>query len=324
MFNTEENTGVQSICLSFKDGLISFPTYENAKAGEVVYVVSPFETENPVIAKALIMNLTPNVCEALLFEDIKVQEGWLVLPSGELTNLNAGLHLFNSIINALGEIVYTESELVSEEDKELMNDEDNGLVMSFSTETRAPNILDRKSVHQPLHSGLKSVDSLIPIGLGQRELIIGDRQTGKSTVTFDLWQNQTNLNLFLSSVFDFKASQTTSLLRELIWSIYVAIGQKRSKVMGLFQEAKTRNMLTYGSIVAATASESAPMQFLAPYTGCALGEYIRDVLKGHVVLVYDDLSKHAVAYRQMSLLLRRPPGREAFPGDVFLHSFTFT
>lgn len=321
MFNTEENTGVQSICLSFKDGLISFPTYENAKAGEVVYVVSPFETENPVIAKALIMNLTPNVCEALLFEDIKVQEGWLVLPSSELTNLNAGLHLFNSIINALGEIVYTESELVSEEDKELMNDEDNGLVMSFSTETRAPNILDRKSVHQPLHSGLKSVDSLIPIGLGQRELIIGDRQTGKSTVTFDLWQNQTNLNLFLSSVFDFKASQTTSLLRELIWSIYVAIGQKRSKVMGLFQEAKTRNMLTYGSIVAATASESAPMQFLAPYTGCALGEYIRDVLKGHVVLVYDDLSKHAVAYRQMSLLLRRPPGREAFPGDVFyIHS----
>jgi len=315
-----ENLNAESICLSFRDGLISFPTYENAKAGEVVYVISPNESDSNIVAKALIMNLTPNVCEALLFEDIKVQEGWLVIPSTELTTLNAGLHLFNSIVNALGEVVYTESELVSEEDKAAI-DEENGLTFSFSTETRAPNILDRKSVHQPLHSGLKSVDSLIPIGLGQRELIIGDRQTGKSTVTFDLWQNQTNLNLFLSSVFNYKALQTTNLLRELIWSIYVAIGQKRSKVMGLFQEAKTRNMLTYGSIVAATASESAPMQFLAPYTGCALGEYIRDILKGHFVLVYDDLSKHAVAYRQMSLLLRRPPGREAFPGDVFyIHS----
>jgi F-type H+-transporting ATPase subunit alpha len=192
---------------------------------------------------------------------------------------------------------------------------------NFSLETRAPNILDRKSVHQPLHSGLKAVDSLIPIGLGQRELIIGDRQTGKSTVCFDLWQNQTNLNFFLFSIFKYKGAIHLQLLRSFIWVIYVAIGQKRSKVMSVYNDALKKKMMRFGSIIAATAAESAPMQFLAPYTGCALGEYIRDILQGHSVLIYDDLSKHAVAYRQMSLLLRRPPGREAFPGDVFyIHS----
>lgn len=300
-----------SVCLTFKDGLISFPTFENAKAGEIVYVIDN-SGESEEVGRALIMNLTPTTAEALLLEDVSVKEGWFINRSETLANLNAGLHLFNSIINALGTVVLGEGENVEIE---------NELLLNFSLETRAPNILDRKSVHQPLHSGLKAVDSLIPVGLGQRELIIGDRQTGKSTVCFDLWQNQTNLNFFVQSIFKAEANLSLNFLRSLIWVIYVAVGQKRSKVMSLYHEAIKKNMLRFGSIVAATAAESAPMQFLAPYTGCALGEYIRDVIDGHSVLIYDDLSKHAVAYRQMSLLLRRPPGREAFPGDVFyIHS----
>jgi len=307
----EEDFFYDSICLTFKDGLISFSTFENAKAGEIVYLFDD-TGEDTNIGRALIMNLTPTTAEALLLEDVSVKEGWLINSSESLASLNAGLHLFNSIINALGNVVLGDAE-----DLEL--DED--LISNFSLETRAPNILDRKSVHQPLHSGLKAVDSLIPIGLGQRELIIGDRQTGKSTVCFDLWQNQTNLNFFVQSIFQFEDKLSLSFLRSLIWVIYVAIGQKRSKVMSLYHDAGKKNMLKFGSIVAATAAESAPMQFLAPYTGCALGEYVRDIINGHSVLIYDDLSKHAVAYRQMSLLLRRPPGREAFPGDVFyIHS----
>jgi proton translocating ATP synthase F1 alpha subunit len=296
-----------SICLSFKDGLIAFPTFPAAKAGEIVFV-----TDGRDIGRALVMNLTPTLIEALLLEDVSVCEGWFISGSQTLTSLNAGLHLFDTIIDALGNIVL--SEFIPEQVL-------NCLSSNFYLETRAPNILDRKSVHQPLHSGLKAIDSLIPIGLGQRELIIGDRQTGKSTVCFDLWQNQTNLNFFIQSIYDYQDHLSIRFLRSLTWVIYVAIGQKRSKVMSLYGEAVKRDMLQFGSIVAATAAESAPMQFLAPYTGCALGEYIRDIVNGHSVLIYDDLSKHAVAYRQMSLLLRRPPGREAFPGDVFyIHS----
>jgi len=308
---TTNNLSAQSSCLTFKDGLISFPTFTGAKAGEIIYLFDNTRSDE-TIARALIMNLTPTISEALLLEDVSVREGWSIVSSQNLASLNSGLHLFDSIINSLGTVM-----LGSSENMEL----DDSLTHNFSLETRAPNILDRKSVHQPLHSGLKSVDSLIPIGLGQRELIIGDRQTGKSTVCFDLWQNQTNLNFFLFSIFKYKGVLELSFLKSVIWIIYVAIGQKRSKVMSVFKEATQKKMMKFASIVAATAAESAPMQFLAPYTGCALGEYIRDIVNGHSVLIYDDLSKHAVAYRQMSLLLRRPPGREAFPGDVFyIHS----
>jgi F-type H+-transporting ATPase subunit alpha len=305
------NITADSTCLTYKDGLISFSTFEGAQAGEIIHVYDNTGV-NESIARALIMNLTPTVSEALLLEDVSVREGWSIVKTKQLASLNAGLHLFNNITNALGNVMLGPSEgiPISEE-----------LRYNFSLETRAPNILDRKSVHQPLHSGLKAVDSLIPIGLGQRELIIGDRQTGKSTVCFDLWQNQTNLNFFLFSIFKYKGAIHLQLLRSFIWVIYVAIGQKRSKVMSVYNDALKKKMMRFGSIIAATAAESAPMQFLAPYTGCALGEYIRDILQGHSVLIYDDLSKHAVAYRQMSLLLRRPPGREAFPGDVFyIHS----
>jgi F-type H+-transporting ATPase subunit alpha len=296
----------QSTCSSFKDGLLIFSSFRSAKAGEVVIVFDP--NNNNLRGQALIMNLSPSRTEALLLEDVPVTEGWSIQSTSRLSYLNSGLHLFNTIINSLGIDV-------------LSDVRSDNLSRNIFLETRAPNILDRKSVHEPLHSGLKSIDSLIPVGLGQRELIIGDRQTGKTTVGFDLWQNQSLLNFFVDDLYKFSDKHSFTYFRSLVWVIYVAIGQKRSKVMSIYSEALKRKMMLYGCIVAATAAESAPMQFLAPYTACALGEYVRDVLSGHSVLIYDDLSKHAVAYRQMSLLLRRPPGREAFPGDVFyIHS----
>jgi len=174
-------------------------------------------------------------------------------------------------------------------------------------ELKAPGIIPRKSVHEPMQTGLKSVDSLVPIGRGQRELIIGDRQTGKTAVAIDTIINQKSVN---------EAGDDTKSL----YCIYVAIGQKRSTVANIVRLLQEKDCLKYTIIVAATASEAAPLQFLAPYSGCAIGEYFRDNGK-HALIIYDDLSKQAVAYRQMSLLLRRPPGREAYPGDVFyLHS----
>merc|ERR1712125_256622 len=174
-------------------------------------------------------------------------------------------------------------------------------------ELKAPGIIPRQSVHEPMTTGLKAVDSLIPIGRGQRELIIGDRQTGKTAIAIDTILNQ-------------KAINASSEIKNHLYCIYVAIGQKRSTVAQLFEILRKNDCLKYTTIVAATASDAAPLQFLAPYTGCAMAEYFRDNGK-HAVIFYDDLSKQAVAYRQMSLLLRRPPGREAYPGDVFyLHS----
>ena len=311
--NVNYHANIDSICLNFKDGLLTFATFEGLQSGELVQV---FNIENnSECGSALVMNLTPLNAEALLLEDISVREGWGVSSTNNLIQIEAGLHLFNTIINSLG------VDVLSSKNESSLELNDNDLIQNCFIETRAPNILDRKSVHQPLHSGLKSVDSLIPIGLGQRELIIGDRQTGKTTIGFDLWQNQTNLNFFLNTVYKYQGSYSLEFLQSIIWIIYVAIGQKRSKVMSIYNEAIDASMMQFSSIVAATAAESAPMQFLAPYTGCSLGEYIRDLIGGHSVLIYDDLSKHAVAYRQMSLLLRRPPGREAFPGDVFyIHS----
>merc|ERR1719221_649080 len=174
-------------------------------------------------------------------------------------------------------------------------------------ELKAPGIIPRQSVHEPMTTGLKAVDSLIPIGRGQRELIIGDRQTGKTAIAIDTILNQ-------------KAVNSSADTKNHLYCVYVAIGQKRSTVAQLFEILRKNECLKYTTIVAATASDAAPLQFLAPYTGCAMAEYFRDNGK-HAVIFYDDLSKQAVAYRQMSLLLRRPPGREAYPGDVFyLHS----
>src|SRR5690606_24974661 len=174
-------------------------------------------------------------------------------------------------------------------------------------EVKAPGIIPRKSVHEPMQTGLKALDALVPVGRGQRELIIGDRQTGKTAVAIDAILNQ-------------KAVNATGDEKKKLYCIYVAIGQKRSTVAQVVKTLEESGALEYSIVVAATASEPAPLQFLAPYTGCAMGEYFRD--NGmHAVIIYDDLSKQAVAYRQMSLLLRRPPGREAYPGDVFyIHS----
>merc|ERR1711957_1010200 len=174
-------------------------------------------------------------------------------------------------------------------------------------ELKAPGIIPRQSVHEPMTTGLKAVDSLIPVGRGQRELIIGDRQTGKTAIAIDTILNQKSINQSANE-------------KDHLYCIYVAVGQKRSTVAQLFEILRKNDCLKYTTLVAATASDAAPLQFLAPYTGCAMAEYFRD--NGmHAVIFYDDLSKQAVAYRQMSLLLRRPPGREAYPGDVFyLHS----
>jgi len=171
-------------------------------------------------------------------------------------------------------------------------------------ERKAPGIITRKSVHEPVQTGIKAIDSLLPIGRGQRELIIGDRQTGKTTIAIDTILNQANINNDAIEMY----------------CVYVGIGTKKSTILNLVSVLEKNNALRYTTVVAATASDSAPLQFLAPYTGCATGEYFRDQGKS-ALIIYDDLSKHAVAYRQMSLLLRRPPGREAYPGDIFLHSF---
>ena len=181
------------------------------------------------------------------------------------------------------------------------------VVYRRDAELKAPGIIPRKSVHEPMQTGIKAIDSLIPIGRGQRELIIGDRQTGKTSVIVDTIINQREIN----------NSDDES---KKLYCIYVSIGQKRSTVAQIVKTLEDNDAMKYSIVVAATASDPAPLQFLAPYTGCAMGEYFRD--NGmHAVIFYDDLSKQAVAYRQMSLLLRRPPGREAFPGDVFyIHS----
>nr|ULQ70040.1 ATP synthase F0 subunit 1 [Vriesea hybrid cultivar] len=221
------------------------------------------------------------------------KEGDLVKRTGSIVDVPAGKAMLGRVVDALG---------VPIDGKGALSDHERRRV-----EVKAPGIIERQSVHEPMQTGLKAVDSLVPIGRGQRELIIGDRQTGKTAIAIDTILNQKQMN-----------SRGTE--SETLYCVYVAIGQKRSTVAQLVQILPEANALEYSILVAATASDPAPLQFLAPYSGCAMGEYFRD--NGmHALIIYDDLSKQAVAYRQMSLLLRRPPGREAFPGDVFyLHS----
>ncbi|KAG4936235.1 hypothetical protein JHK85_051154 [Glycine max] len=223
-----------------------------------------------------------------------MEEGDLVKRTGSIVDVPAGKAMLGRVVDALGVPIDGRGALSDHERRRV--------------EVKAPGIIERKSVHEPMQTGLKAVDSLVPIGRGQRELIIGDRQTGKTAIAIDTILNQKQMN-----------SRATSE-SETLYCVYVAIGQKRSTVAQLVQILSEANALEYSILVAATASDPAPLQFLAPYSGCAMGEYFRD--NGmHALIIYDDLSKQAVAYRQMSLLLRRPPGREAFPGDVFyLHS----
>ncbi|MGE4527926.1 MAG: F0F1 ATP synthase subunit alpha [Rhodospirillaceae bacterium] len=273
--------------LSVGDGIARVYGLDGVQAGELV--------EFPGGIKGMALNLeTDNVGIVIFGDDRTIGEGNTVKRTGDIVSVPAGKGLLGRVVDGLGQPIDGRGELSD--------------VTSTLAEVKAPGIIPRKSVHEPMQTGVKAIDSLIPIGRGQRELVIGDRQTGKTAIILDTIINQKRIND--------KAKDES----EKLYCIYVAIGQKRSTVAQVTKILQDNGAMDYTIVVAATASEPAPLQFLAPYTGCAMGEFFRD--NGmHAVIFYDDLTKQATAYRQMSLLLRRPPGREAFPGDVFyLHS----
>jgi F-type H+-transporting ATPase subunit alpha len=272
--------------LSVGDGVATVYGLDNVCSGEMVAF------ENGV--KGMALNLETDSVGVVIFgDDRSIREGDTVKRTNAIVEVPVGEGLLGRVVDALGNPIDGKGPLKN--------------VKSMRVEVKAPGIIPRQSVSEPMQTGLKAIDSLVPVGRGQRELIIGDRQTGKTAVVLDTFINQRSNN------------KGTDESKKLV-CIYVAIGQKRSTVAQIVKTLEEAGALEYSIIVAATASEPAPLQFLAPYTGCAMGEYFRDSGK-HALIVYDDLSKQAVAYRQMSLLLRRPPGREAYPGDVFyLHS----
>ena len=273
--------------LSVGDGIARIYGLDNVQAGEMV--------EFSDGSKGMALNLeSENVGVVIFGDDRAVKEGDTVKRTGAIVDTPVGKELLGRVVDGLGNPIDGKGAL----DKSLKRSR---------VEVKAPGIIPRKSVSEPMQTGLKSIDSLVPIGRGQRELIIGDRQTGKTAVAIDAIINQKKIN-------------ESGDEKKKLYCIYVAVGQKRSTVRQIEKTLEEAGAMEYTTIVAATASDAAPLQFLAPYTGCAMGEYFRD--NGmHALIIYDDLSKQAVAYRQMSLLLRRPPGREAFPGDVFyLHS----
>jgi len=240
------------------------------------------------------LNLEEDNVGAVVFgSDREISEGAIVKRTGDIVAVPVGEALLGRVVDALGNPLDGKGPIESEQ--------------TMQVDVKAPGIIPRKSVHEPVQTGLKAIDALIPIGRGQRELIIGDRQTGKTAIAIDTILNQ-------------KAANEGTNEAEKLYCVYVAIGQKRSTVARIVRTLEEQDALKYSIIIAATASEAAPLQYLAPFTGCTMAEYFRDNGK-HALITYDDLSKQAVAYRQMSLLLRRPPGREAYPGDVFfLHS----
>ena len=273
--------------LSVGDGIARIYGLDNVQAGEMVEFADS--------SKGMALNLeSDNVGVVIFGDDRAIKEGDTVKRTGSIVDVPVGKELLGRVVDGLGNPI---------DGKEAL---DKGLKRN-RVEVKAPGIIPRKSVSEPVQTGLKAIDSLIPIGRGQRELIIGDRQTGKTAVAIDTIINQKEIN---------KSGDE----KQKLYCIYVAIGQKRSTVAQIVKTLEDAGAMEYTTIVSATASDPAPLQFLAPYTGCTIGEYFRD--NGmHALIIYDDLSKQAVAYRQMSLLLRRPPGREAYPGDVFyLHS----
>jgi len=285
-FGTEADVAEVGQVLSVGDGIARIYGLDKVQAGEMV--------EFPNGAKGMALNLeSDNVGVVIFGDDTGVREGDTVKRTGAIVDVPVGKGLLGRVVDALGNPIDGRGPLTD--------------VKRTRVEVKAPGIIPRRSVHEPVQTGLKAIDALVPIGRGQRELIIGDRQTGKTALAIDAFINQRDVN---------KAGDESKKL----YCVYVAIGQKRSTVAQIVKTLQDYGALDYSIVVAATASEPAPLQFLAPYTGCAMGEFFRD--NGmHAVIVYDDLSKQAVAYRQMSLLLRRPPGREAYPGDVFyLHS----
>jgi F-type H+-transporting ATPase subunit alpha len=272
--------------LSVGDGVARVYGLDNVQAGEMV--------EFPGGIKGMALNLEiDNVGIVIFGSDRDIKEGDIVKRTGQIVEVPIGKELLGRVVDGLGNPIDGKGPIKAKQMRRV--------------ELKAPGVIPRKSVHEPMQTGLKAVDALVPIGRGQRELIIGDRQTGKTAVAIDAIINQRNVN-------------SSKNEKEHLYCIYVSIGQKRSTVARLVKELEEQGAMQYTTIVAATASDPAPAQFLAAYTGCTMGEYFRD--NGlHALVVYDDLSKQAVAYRQMSLLLRRPPGREAYPGDVFyIHS----
>jgi F-type H+/Na+-transporting ATPase subunit alpha len=272
--------------LSVGDGIARVYGLDQVQAGEMV------EFENGVRGMALNLE-SDNVGVVIFGSDREIKEGQTVKRTGAIVDVPVGKELLGRVVDGLGNPIDGKGPIKS--------------ALRSRVDVKAPGIIPRKSVHEPMATGLKAIDALIPIGRGQRELIIGDRQTGKTAIALDTILNQ-------------KPAHQGNDENQKLYCVYVAIGQKRSTVAQFVKVLEEQGALEYSIIVAATASDPAPMQFLAPFSGCAMGEYFRD--NGmHAVIIYDDLSKQAVAYRQMSLLLRRPPGREAYPGDVFyLHS----
>jgi len=264
--------------LQIGDGIARIWGLDDAMAGELL--------EFPGGIIGMVLNLEQDNVGAVLFgPDTNIRGGDIVKRTGKIVQVPVGEALLGRVVNSLGQPLDGKGPIVTEQ--------------YIPAETIAPNVVQRQPVKEPLHTGLKAVDSMIPIGRGQRELIIGDRQTGKTAVAIDTIINQKDSD---------------------VYCIYVAVGQKESTVAQILKVLEDHGAMEYTTIVSATASDPAPLQFLAPYAGCSMGEYFRDNGK-HALAIYDDLSKHATAYRQLSLLLRRPPGREAFPGDVFyLHS----
>lgn len=285
-FGTEAEVTEVGQVLSVGDGIARCYGLDKVQAGEMV------EFESGVRGMALNLE-TDNVGVVVFGSDREIAEGQTVKRTGAIVDVPVGKGLLGRVVDALGNPIDGKGPIQATERRRV--------------DVKAPGIIPRKSVHEPMATGLKAIDALIPVGRGQRELIIGDRQTGKTAVVLDTILNQKPLN------------QGNDESQKL-YCVYVAVGQKRSTVAQFVKVLEEQGALEYSIIIAATASDPAPMQFLAPFSGCAMGEFFRD--NGmHAVIVYDDLSKQAVAYRQMSLLLRRPPGREAYPGDVFyLHS----
>jgi len=286
-FDTDADVAEVGTVLTVGDGIARCYGLQNVMAGEMVEFPSAG-------VRGMALNLeSDNVGIVIFGDDTRIREGDTVSRTGTIVDVPVGRGLLGRVVDGLGNPIDGKGPLTD--------------VTRSRVEVKAPGIIPRKSVHEPMQTGIKAIDSLIPIGRGQRELVIGDRQTGKTAVIIDTILNQ-------------KQAHAGTDEGKKLYCIYVAIGQKRSTVAQLVRTLEERGAMEYSIVVAATASDPAPMQFLAPYTGCTMGEFFRD--NGmHAVIFYDDLSKQAVAYRQMSLLLRRPPGREAYPGDVFyLHS----
>lgn len=285
-FGKEAQVSEVGQVLSVGDGIARVYGLDNVQAGEMV--------EFPGGVRGMALNLeADNVGVVIFGSDREIREGDTVKRTGSIVDVPVGKELLGRVVDALGNPIDGKGPIKTQERRRV--------------DVKAPGIIPRKSVHEPMSTGLKAIDALIPVGRGQRELVIGDRQTGKTAILLDTFLNQ-------------KPIHESGSEKDKLYCVYVAVGQKRSTVAQFVKVLEERGALEYSIIVAATASDPAPMQFLAPFAGCAMGEYFRD--NGmHALIGYDDLSKQAVAYRQMSLLLRRPPGREAYPGDVFyLHS----